>query len=142
MRLAHNSTAIALRFAACVVFLAALYVVWLHPGHAKFLPRYVVSRRVVVAGEGAALLLGIVFGWLHARFKALADAGRIDVDVFVECRTMLRSANFYAALAASPVVFGTVILNATTTDPISGVFLALTSGFFWQRVLPDGPGRS
>lgn len=130
----------ALRIAAVVAFLLVMWAID-QAAPAQRLPRVATERHGFVAMQAAALVCGIVFGWLHARFKSLSEAGREDISIGDELRGMLRSTNFYMALTAAPVVFAGTVLGGSHADTVSSLMGTFASGFFWQRVLPGEPRK-
>ena len=94
---------------------------------------------VTVVLQGMALLVGIFFGHLHRTLSELRAKSVNTVDMLAVLAGLGRSTGFWTALTAAPLIFGIVIV---LTGPIplgTALFLAFQNGFFWERVIPQGP---
>lgn len=89
--------------------------------------------------NGIAMLLGIMFGFFYNRFAELQRAGIQKVNPKAELKTLFTATAFYLALAASPVVFGIVMIASKGVSLLAAIFLAFQNGFFWQNVMPKQP---
>jgi hypothetical protein len=79
-----------------------------------------------------AMLLGILFGALHAKLKA----ARQSIEIGKVVGRLFQEPGLYRAFLASPIVFGgvyTATLHAL--DPVLALIFAFQNGFFCEAIV-------
>lgn len=89
--------------------------------------------------QGVVLIIGMLFGHFHRVLTELRAQGIATVDIRATAGDIGKSTTFWIALTAAPIIFGIVVVLSGPLPLGTALFLAFQNGFFWERVMPQGP---